>query len=442
MTEQELNRKIHGAFSRATPDVLDNIRSQCNAQKGTVVPMKQPNQNKNPVRRFGALAAALALVIALGAGAGLWQSGHAVASTVSLDVNPSIEIKVNKNEKVLSVTPLNEDGKTVIGDMDFARSDLDVTINALIGSMLRNGYLNELANSILISVDDNNTARGKALETRLAEEVDALLRTGTFSGSVLSQTLSTSSDLDALAGEHGITTGKAHLVQQIVTQNANYTFEALASLSINELNLISESGSLHLDEVNSTGTASDKAYIGIDAAKSAALTYFNGQIPSESQPRWEWELDFEHGCMVYELEASYTDGTEFECDVDALTGQVISGHHEHKGSSHHQNAHHSSSGNSPAPSPSPAAAPSPTPSVSSSPASSSPSVIGVDAAKAAALAHAKINASDTYAWECELDRDDGRTIYEIEFKVGRYEYSYEVDAYSGAILDFEKEYDD
>jgi uncharacterized membrane protein YkoI len=91
----------------------------------------------------------------------------------------------------------------------------------------------------------------------------------------------------------------------------------------------------------------------------------------------------------------------------------------------------------PTPSPSPSATPAPTPAPSSS-----PSVIGADAAKAAALAHAKVSAADAYKWECELDRDDGRTVYEIEFKAGRYEYSYEVDAYSGAILDFEKEIDD
>ena len=92
--------------------------------------MTNPKKKKNFARRFGSLAAALALVIALGAGAGIWQSGHAVASTVSLDVNPSIEIKVNKNEKVLDVVPLNEEARTVIGSMDFERSNLDVTIIA------------------------------------------------------------------------------------------------------------------------------------------------------------------------------------------------------------------------------------------------------------------------------------------------------------------------
>ena len=36
--------------------------------------------------------------------------------------------------------------------------------------------------------------------------------------------------------------------------------------------------------------------------------------------------------------------------------------------------------------------------------------------------------------------DDGMSIYEIEFKAGGYEYSYEVDAATGSIVEFDKEW--
>ena len=44
--------------------------------------------------------------------------------------------------------------------------------------------------------------------------------------------------------------------------------------------------------------------------------------------------------------------------------------------------------------------------------------------------------------KCELDRDHGSYKYEIEFSVGRMEYEYEIDAYTGAILKAEHDYDD
>lgn len=41
----------------------------------------------------------------------------------------------------------------------------------------------------------------------------------------------------------------------------------------------------------------------------------------------------------------------------------------------------------------------------------------------------------------ELDHDDGRAKYEVEWHVGQVEYSCDVDAYTGEILSYEEEPD-
>ena len=45
-------------------------------------------------------------------------------------------------------------------------------------------------------------------------------------------------------------------------------------------------------------------------------------------------------------------------------------------------------------------------------------------------------------FEIEVDTDDGKTVYELDFRVGSTEYDYEIDAASGKILKVEKELDD
>ena len=70
-----------------------------------------------------------------------------------------------------------------------------------------------------------------------------------------------------------------------------------------------------------------------------------------------------------------------------------------------------------------------------------PSVIGQDEAKAVALAHAGVSETDASRLKIELDRDDGRAKYEVEFYAGRVEYSYDIDAASGEILSFEMDND-
>ncbi len=320
MNTAETDQKIKEAFSHAVPDVLNLVLSDCKTQKGSDMKMKDMGKKSLRIRQLAGIAAAFVLLIGGTAGFRFYQANYKVASTVSLDVNPSIEILVNKKERVIEVNARNQDAQAVIGDMDFQGSSLDVTLNALIGSMLRNGYLNEIANSILISVDNQDPVKSAELQTRLADEINNLLQSNSFNGAVLSQSISTDAHLKDLADSYGITLGKAQLIQQIITQNAFYSFEDLVPLSINELNLLSESGNLNLNNVNSLGTASDKAYIGEEKAWDIALTHA-GAAKSDLTKQ-KIELDYEDGLMIYELEFKCL-GFEYDYEIDAVSGLIL-----------------------------------------------------------------------------------------------------------------------
>lgn len=66
-------------------------------------------------------------------------------------------------------------------------------------------------------------------------------------------------------------------------------------------------------------------------------------------------------------------------------------------------------------------------------------LIGVEKAKAIALEHAKVKASDAVFFKAALDWDDGRAEYEIEFYSGTMEYDYSIDPKTGAILSWDHE---
>ena len=66
-------------------------------------------------------------------------------------------------------------------------------------------------------------------------------------------------------------------------------------------------------------------------------------------------------------------------------------------------------------------------------------------AKNIALNHAGLSAGKVSFVRVKLDRDDGRWVYEIEFRMRnnrRIEYDYEIDAYTGQILSWDRDYDD
>ena len=67
--------------------------------------------------------------------------------------------------------------------------------------------------------------------------------------------------------------------------------------------------------------------------------------------------------------------------------------------------------------------------------------IGRAKAKAIALADAGLAAGDVTFNRVDMDRDDGRLEYELEFRSGRTEYEYTIDATTGAVLDAEVDRD-
>ena len=73
---------------------------------------------------------------------------------------------------------------------------------------------------------------------------------------------------------------------------------------------------------------------------------------------------------------------------------------------------------------------------SSAAAATQPQVISVDKAKEIALKDAGLAASQVQFEKAKLEREDGRLVYEIEFFIrGQKEYDYEIDAYTGRILE-------
>ena len=157
---------------------------------------------------------------------------------------------------------------------------------------------------------------------------------------------------------------------------------------------------------SSPASSQSSGTIGQDAALAAALKHAG--LASNDVQVLKNKLDWDDGVQEYEIEF-YSGNTEYDYTVNAQTGEIRSYDAENH-----------------------------------APASSSQSsgVIGKDAALAAALKHAGLTSGNVSRTKVELDRDDGRTEYEIEFFSGGYEYDYTVNAADGTILEHQKEYDD
>lgn len=309
MTNEKMEQRLAAAVEKTAPNDANGVLSRCEERKGTVIPMTTKKTTK---RRWTSLIAACLAVMLLGGGL-FYQRANAVASVVSLDVNPSIELKVNRSEKVLVCTPLNEDAKAILADMgngaDLKGAKLDVAVNAIVGSLVRNGYLDSISSAIMISVEDKDTARAEKLQRELTSTVDGVLQTSESRASVLTQTLTQDAGLTQQARENSISTGKAALVNRVLTINPSLKFDVLAKLSVEELKDLAEAGAPAMP-------------IGKDAAAYAAEQYAGTTAVDSVTAEVDPELDESPAHYEVELQTAWG---EFEYLVDAYTGKVLSG---------------------------------------------------------------------------------------------------------------------
>ena len=395
MTQQEFERRLRQAVDRTAPDDVEAVLSRCETRKGTVIPMTKRRSGKL-VRNLVAACLALALV---GGGGGLYyQQANAVASVVSLDVNPSMELKVNRNEKVIACYPLNEDAALVLSDMgggaDLKGTKLDVAVNAIVGALLKNGYLDSISSAILISVEDKDADRAARLQQELTSAVDGVLQANSSNAAVLSQTLTLDAGLDEQAKTNNISTGKAALVNQVMALNGELEFEKLANLSVEELKDLIKTGAPAMPIGKAAAQIAVEEYAGTIAVDS---------VTTDVDP----ELD--DPIPHYEVELRWDDA-KWEYMVDAWTGEVLSGMKN---------------------------------------VTSSQEIVGIitqTEAQNIALDHMagvypQLDKNNILGLSIKTKTGDSRLIYKVEFSCGGYEFEYEIDALTGSVLDWEAKVD-
>lgn len=396
MKKQEIETRLNRALSRETPDVLSRVLS-AHEQEEKIVELNQVQQSAKKRIPWPIWAVSAAAVLALAVG-GVWglTGAYGADSLISIDVNPSIELTTNRHERVLRVNALNDDAGRILDGMDLKGTDLHVAVNALIGSMVKNGYIDEVRNSVLVSVDSKNSSRAAALQEELASDIQQALEQSAISAAVLKQSVEEDEDLRSLAQQYGISAGKASLIQQLTRQDPSLSLDDLAGMNINDLSLLALSKDPDIQNTLS-GTVSDKAYIGLDRAREIALARQPGGSLREIG------FDFEDGKPVYEGELLYG-GREYEFDIDAVTGEILKWKDDG-------------------------------PADDNDPHPDDPAYIGLEKAKAAALNRWP----GAEVLELELDEDDGRAVYEGKLVKDGMEAEFDIDAVTGEILKWEEE---
>ena len=146
----------------------------------------------------------------------------------------------------------------------------------------------------------------------------------------------------------------------------------------------------------------NRLYIGKQEAKNIALKHAGMQKGNFTITKLK--LSRHDNRIVYEVEF-FAGNKEYDYDIDAITGQIVSYDHDIEGfeiPNTNSNANY----------------------------------IGEEKAEQIALAHANLTKQQVSYVKNELDQDDGIWEYQIEFKYENKEYEYDINAYTGEIIDY------
>lgn len=146
-----------------------------------------------------------------------------ITSSIVLDINPSLKIELNKENKVINLIGLNEDGKKVIIN-DYKGKILDEVIKSILE---KSNSLEYLKDDTTILVSGDGTHRADDLKTIISE----YLESKSIKGEVIIPTITESSK--EIASKYNITESKASYLEEII-KDTSLKIEDVKDMSVQD----------------------------------------------------------------------------------------------------------------------------------------------------------------------------------------------------------------
>ena len=158
---------------------------------------------------------------------------------------------------------------------------------------------------------------------------------------------------------------------------------------------------------SSTGSTASASTTDIGEAKAKSVALSHAGISESSTSYIYAKKDWDDGRWVYDVEF-WADGKEYDYEILASNGTILSYDYD---AEYQWNGSSSTSGDT------------------------------ISTEKVKSIVTDRAGVSGTFR-ELKLERDDGRTVYEGEMRSGRTDYEFTIDAYTGAVLEWDTDWDD
>lgn len=182
-------------------------------------------------KRLAYTLATFTLFIGLGFGSYIYL--QIPSAYVSLDINPSIELGINRFEKVVTSEAYNADGQKILDNTKYKHLHIESAVNNVLASAIEQSYIaNEKSFAISIATISNDDSTRGNLEKKLKKAIHTSLYDNNINTEVDIISFNSNSAKREEAKALGVTSGKLNLIQELMSLSTDIKFEDYKDKSI------------------------------------------------------------------------------------------------------------------------------------------------------------------------------------------------------------------
>jgi hypothetical protein len=178
---------------------------------------------------------AIAFVFMITAGSYYYQNTLAI-TTVTLDINPSIELSTNNSGKVVKFKALNEDAEILLEGVYLKQMTIEEATIVIFNKANELGYIDITSedNAILVTVLDDDNEKQVEVAEQMEEAIQKVANEKNIKVEVIKQGIT--EELKKQANDFEISNGKMMFIKKI-SEKYELKMDDLALLSIKEIQI-------------------------------------------------------------------------------------------------------------------------------------------------------------------------------------------------------------
>ncbi|NLD50493.1 MAG: anti-sigma factor domain-containing protein [Clostridiaceae bacterium] len=228
-------------------------------------------KNKSFVKTFSIVASAAAVFLVIFYSLGLnFFTNH--FTYVSVDINPSLELAINRKNIVVESKPLNNEAKLLLENIVVEKLPVKDAIKNILDISKKEGFLDDANNSVLFSVtpeSENDAGVDNILNS---------LKEVTETEGLHSEVIKATSDNRKIASEYGLSMGKYAVYTKANEKGLNITIEEIKNSRVSQIldkikivdpNFFSSDTEVHVAQASASSTPIVEATPSVKVADSS-----------------------------------------------------------------------------------------------------------------------------------------------------------------------------